>query len=301
MSATMNVSKITKAVVSAGISSPREIVSFTLGYTKAQNEDPKSAASPQVKLYSNKICPFAQRAWIAILEKQIPFEFVKIPLSGEIMKIKNSGTTKGTQWEDLSGEDVKKLKEDYMKTINHTGEVPTLVRQGEDPVPESDVVAWYLDEQYPTRGSSLIPRKNPRAMAKMLLLNKVIGGGLIAACYGLLKNQDPTKDTAYAAKIHAGLEKLLRFADSSGPFLLGDTFSLADILILPFYERMSVLLPHYRGIDLIPSGAPFEGRMKRWAKACTSRESFKKTSQPPEYYVAAYTGYAGARGRSKPE
>jgi hypothetical protein len=41
---------------------------------------------PKFILYSNLICPFAQRAHIAALEKGVSFTYSNVPLSGEIKK-----------------------------------------------------------------------------------------------------------------------------------------------------------------------------------------------------------------------
>lgn len=37
-----------------------------------------------MKLYNNPICPFAQRAKIALLEAKLDFEEIKVPLIGEL-------------------------------------------------------------------------------------------------------------------------------------------------------------------------------------------------------------------------
>lgn len=43
------------------------------------------------KLYSNPICPFAHRAWFLVEEKNLPHEFILVPLSGEINKAERNG------------------------------------------------------------------------------------------------------------------------------------------------------------------------------------------------------------------
>ena len=96
--------------------------------------------------------------------------------------------------------------------------------------------------------------------------------------------------------IHSKLKKIMSLADEKGPYLLGNEVSYVDIMLMPFYDRFRNLLPHYRNRELFPSG---DARWQKWADAVTSRESFKKTSQPKEFLIEAYASYAGARGKSK--
>jgi glutathione S-transferase len=81
---------------------------------------------------------------------------------------------------------------------------------------------------------------------------KTFDGGL-SSLYGVLMNKDPSLDTD---KIKAALTFLREIESifekqSAGPFFLGDRFSLADISLVPFVFRFSVLLPFYRGVDLL--------------------------------------------------
>jgi len=258
----------------------------------------KTSAPAQLKLYNNKVCPFGQRAWISLLEKELPHTFIRVPLSGELRKI--NADPKGieeTQWADsgLTVAEINKLKVDYKKNVNPTGEVPTLV-DGATVVPESDVVPWYLDHKFPTKGSRLLP-EDPALMVKMKLIFKVISGGLIGNLYGLLKNQDPKRDVEYRGKIDRAFKKIASLAGTDGPYLLGKQFSYADVMLMPFYDRFRFLLKHYRQSELFPKEAA--ERLGRWARAIEGRTSFKKTSQGGEFYIRSYRGYAGARSADK--
>jgi glutathione S-transferase len=86
---------------------------------------------------------------------------------------------------------------------------------------------------------------------------KIFDGGL-SSLYGVLMNKDPSADND---KIKAALTFLrdiesIYEKQSAGPFFLGDTFSLADLSLLPFLHRFSVLLPFYRGVDLLNVVSP---------------------------------------------
>ena len=138
------------------------------------------AASPGIgkplKLFSNLICPFAQRAHIAAVEKNANFEYVKIPLNGEIKK--DPSLSKPTY---------------FLENVNPSGTVPALLYDN-TPVNESDVCAEFIDAAYGER--TLVPT-DPFELAKVRAGCKVD-----AMCfYKLLMNQDPTKDEEFAAKI----------------------------------------------------------------------------------------------------
>jgi len=79
-------------------------------------------------------------------------------------------------------------------------------------------------------------------------------------------------------------------AHSKGPYFLGDQFSIADIALLPFLERFSVSLKHYRGFDIF--AVPNTDRIKLFYEKASARPSFQKTSQPASFYIDIYYHYA---------
>lgn len=254
----------------------------------------------KIKLYTNAICPFAQRAWMALLEKGLDFETILIPLSGEINKFEAEGATSG-DWAGHSLAEVKAIKAEYKKTVNATGEVPTLVH-GDSTIAEADVVAEYISDAFPATGTSLMPTDAVQR-AKVRAMAKVLGSGDgVMALYQLLKNQDPAADQDFLAKIHKHHTKFASLADPVGPFFLGPEPCILDVLLAPFYMRFNILLPHYRAVDYIPAGddLPWAARLRAWAAAMDQRQSFITSSAPvpAASLIHFYVGYAGARGRA---
>ncbi len=77
-------------------------------------------------LVYDPVCPFAQRAWIALLEKQLPFDKMKINLKSKTAE----------------------FAEIYSKAYGRdpeapAGKVPILIH-GEKIITESDLICWYL-------------------------------------------------------------------------------------------------------------------------------------------------------------
>jgi glutathione S-transferase len=49
------------------------------------------------------------------------------------------------------------------------------------------------------------------------------------------------------------LNKKCVAASPVGPYFLGETFSLADVAVVPFLARFKVLLAFYRDYDFLPA------------------------------------------------
>lgn len=210
-----------------------------------------------VKLFWNKICPFVQRAWIVAVEKNIPVELVYVPLDQDT-----------PEW--------------YAK-INPNGTVPTL-QHGDRIVFESNLIAQYLDDTFEPK-QSLFPGSAFDRHRIRFFLEQV--GEFVGYAYGfLMDSKGEGKQADFEWNVN-NLEKLL-VEQSSGPFFLGDTFSLADIALIPFLDRFRHTLYAYaNGYDLFAS-AP---RLKRLLDAAQLRPSVFKTSQPASVYINAYKGY----------
>jgi glutathione S-transferase len=86
----------------------------------------------------NKFCPFAQRALLTAIEKDLLATFTKVSLSGQD-EVLNSTYKKAL------GKDPKSK-----------GKVPVLIH-GDRVLAESEPVCWYLAEVFPSSGSNLIP------------------------------------------------------------------------------------------------------------------------------------------------
>ena len=104
-----------------------------------------------ITLYSGWFCPFVQRAWITLEEKQIPYKYVEInPYRKEPRYV--------GRWEIWKGSSVDKFS--FLK-LNPRGLVPTLGCPQEDgttkPLIESNVICEYLEDMYPTQ-TPLFPK-----------------------------------------------------------------------------------------------------------------------------------------------
>ena len=242
-------------------------------------------AGPQYILYSNPRCPFAHRAHIAALEKGVDFEYKYVPLQAEINQ-------------DASGALSKPAH--FLERVNPSGTVPAIEvgGVGGDVVNESDICAFFLEDQYASEGTALRPH-GALQLARMNHANKVFEPAFF---YRVLKNQDPALDAEKVATLEKMLSEWCGLHDTGGgPFVCGGQFSLADCIAFPFFDRFRHTLLEARGYDLWEGDEPWRARMRAWYAACLERPAVQATSMPADFYLEHYlhvANYAGARGKS---
>jgi glutathione S-transferase len=165
----------------------------------------------KLTLISHKLCPYVQRAVIALAEKQVLFERVDIDLAD---------------------------KPDWFKAISPLGKVPLLrvsTDSGEVALFESNVICEYVEDSQ--TGVRLHP-DDPleRALHRAWM---EFGSAILADLWGLETTQEAvvfdSKRTAIAAKF-ARVEAAL----GSGPFFAGERFSLVDAVFAPIFRYFDV-------------------------------------------------------------
>lgn len=227
-----------------------------------------------LELYHNVNSVCAQKVRVALAEKGLQYKEHLIDL-------------RGGQFDPA-----------YMK-LNPNAVVPTLVHDGQ-PVIESSVILYYLDEAFPN--PPLMPR-DPHQRAAVRLYNKSIDEYVHNSCTiltfatafrpwfaGLSGEQiearlakSPSKQrTEYkrdvalhglqsryarqALEYHLKLLKTMDAALERGPWLAGEQFSLADAAVIPYILRL----------DLLKLDKLFSEKTKKWYARMRERPSVKK-------------------------
>ncbi|MBB3132789.1 glutathione S-transferase [Rhizobium pisi] len=196
----------------------------------------------RLTLISHHLCPYVQRAAIALLEKGVPFERINIDLAN---------------------------KPDWFLKISPLGKVPLLRIEGEDGSEavlfESSVICEYLEETQ--AGAALHPadaltRARHRGWMEF-------GSSVLSDLWGYETAQDATqletKRKALAAKF-ATIEGAL----AEGPYFAGASFSLVDAVFAPIFRYFDLF-------DTLGDSGIFDGleRVKRWRKALSERASVR--------------------------
>ncbi|KAF8072723.1 GSTL3 [Scenedesmus sp. PABB004] len=179
-------------------------------------------------LYGHTLCPYAQRVLLALLCKGEGFELVQVDLARK------------PAW--------------FMAQVNPAGLVPALVDGGGAAHVESLDVCRWLDGA--SAGPSLTPAA-PAAAAGMEELLRQAGGivsagldvvaGTTARAWGVGAAPSAAQVRRFEAQSGALAAALERFG---GPCLTGPTASLADVALLPFFERFAWALALRGEVDV---------------------------------------------------
>jgi len=212
--------------------------------------------------YSGWFCPFAQRVWIALNEKKIPYQY---------------------------REENPYHKEERFLKISPKGLVPALEYEG-DAVSESLVILEFLEEAY-LDYKPLLP-KDPIQRSKIRLSIDHISKSIIPAYFRLLQGQDQSSQDAARIELTEAFKK---FANGiKGPFWAGTDLTLADISIIPWISRLYVLEEN-REFDRSAVGENFTA----YADRVLSLPSVKATQSEKQHYNKIYSRYLRNEAQSE--
>ena len=215
-----------------------------------------------IELFSARVCPFAHRSRLALMEKNLPFTLINIDLRN---------------------------KPDWYSQVNPAGTVPAL-RQGDFLLHESLVVNEYVNEC--CAEPPLLPTTvQQRAEARLWI--DYAGSSFVPLFYRLLKAQQEEEQGRVAGEMCRVLTvldgELLR-RKGEGPYWFGWQVGLTDIAFYPWFERWAVL-EHYRGLGIPDHLHCLLG----WIETMQGRDAVMLGSESAEYYIAEYADYAAGK------
>lgn len=232
-----------------------------------------------LKLYGGWFCPFVQRSWIVLHEKNIPHQYVEV-------------------------NPYKKAPE--FLALNPRGLVPTLAvpmdpkGKNQKPLYESLVLCEYLDEAFADEGKygqRLLPA-DVYERARCRLWIDHVSTKIIPGFYKFIQH---TPEKSYSVddarkEFLGNIKTLVKEMDEGGPWFLGERYSLVDVMLAPWAKRL-FLIDHYKPGGLGLDGAKKEdeetwSRWQKWFDAIVDRQSTKDTWSNDEKYIEAYKRYA---------
>jgi glutathione S-transferase len=192
-----------------------------------------------LELISHKLCPYVQRAVIALEEKGVAFERIDIDLAN---------------------------KPDWFLKLSPLGKVPVLVvttDKGEVVLFESNVICEYIED---TQASRRLHPRDPLERAQHRAWME-FGSAILGDLWGL----ETTTDAAvFESKRQAVIAKFARVeaALGAGPFFAGESFSLVDAVFAPIFRYFEVF-------DELADLAVFRDTPKvaKWRAALAKRPS----------------------------
>eukprot|EP00540_Astrosyne_radiata_P023002 CAMPEP_0116833474 /NCGR_PEP_ID=MMETSP0418-20121206/6457_1 /TAXON_ID=1158023 /ORGANISM="Astrosyne radiata, Strain 13vi08-1A" /LENGTH=287 /DNA_ID=CAMNT_0004462929 /DNA_START=725 /DNA_END=1588 /DNA_ORIENTATION=+ len=236
-----------------------------------------------VVLYSSWFCPFAQRAWIAMEEAKANYRWVEIN-PYQVDPTATGGYTKKA----LPLEEKRTLHPGFVEA-SPRGLVPA-VRQ------EKDVVVWeslpvveYIDAVF--GGGKLVP-EDPYQRSMVQIWSTHCTERIQKAYYRALMAQDPQQREEWMQTWIQECKALANaMVQDGGPYFLGDSFSIVDVALAPFWQRMIWVGGHYMGLEF-PKDEPAFDRLRRWWEATSTRPSVAATMVCKERLIASYTDYS---------
>ena len=225
----------------------------------------KSKDDAELVFFNTFFCPYAQMTWIALNEKGAAdkTEFVE------------GLTIRGGDYE----------VHPRLRALRRSG-VPTLYQPSTGTVVDgSTECVAFVDENFGTP-FQLLPKDDElreRAQRCETLLHSIF----TFPFYSMLLRQEPEEQEKAKRKLVLAIEQLVQ--DYQGPFYMGDQFTVADIAVAPYFDRM-IVLEHYRDFG-VPKDGP-TAKWHEWSEHVLERPSVAATRQDRDRIIEAYRRYA---------
>jgi glutathione S-transferase len=204
----------------------------------------QSEADIRVTLYrdNHAWCPYCQKVWLWLEEKRIPYRIEKITMF-------------------CYGQ-----KEAWYKRKVPSGMLPALELDGRL-ITESDDILLALEQAFgPLEWGLQDAQVMPLRKLERLLFRAWCGW----LCYPARSQREEDYHRDQFLQIVEEVEAAL--SQTSGPFFL-DTFSAADIIFVPYVERMNASLYYYKGYSLREANP----RLSDWFDGLESRSTYRGT------------------------
>jgi glutathione S-transferase len=216
----------------------------------------------ELVFYAGWFCPFAQRTWLALEEKGLPYEYREV-------------------------NPYKKEKE--FLEINPLGLVPAIVYHGKS-LYESLVINEFLEDEFPY--SKPLLSKDSFERARIRLWIDHLTKKFIPAVFRTMQAQEEDEQKEALGEFVDALKKYID--QVKGPWFSGEDFSLADITVAPWINGIYILEEN-RGLKDELVG----GRWPEYKRLIQERPSVIKTSSDRQYHVALYQRYLRNEAQSE--
>ncbi|MEM9772722.1 MAG: glutathione S-transferase family protein, partial [Cyanobacteria bacterium P01_D01_bin.73] len=222
-------------------------IDYENGPTNAQSTKRlfgQSESDIRVILYrdNHAWCPYCQKIWLWLEEKQIPYAIKKVTMF-------------------CYGE-----KERWYKKVVPSGMLPAIALDGEI-ITESDDILIALEKTF----GPLYRGMTDRAVVPLRKLERLL---FRAWCFWLCYPTRSPRDDEQRRQAFIGVARQVEEAlgKASGPFFL-EEFSTADTVFIPYVERMDASLFYYKGYSLREN----HPRIAAWFDGLETRSTYRGT------------------------
>lgn len=204
----------------------------------------QSEADVRVTLYrdNHAWCPYCQKVWLWLEEKQIPYRIEKVTMF-------------------CYGQ-----KEAWYKRKVPSGMLPALELDGQL-ITESDDILLALEQAFGPLNRGM---QDPAVLPLRQLERQLFRAWCMWLCYPARSDQEDQRSRDQFTSVVAHVEKAL--ASTPGAYFLED-FSTADVVFTPYVERMNASLYYYKGYSLREENP----RLSAWFDAMESRPTYRGT------------------------
>ena len=204
----------------------------------------QAESAVRVTLYrdNHAWCPYCQKVWLWLEEKQIPYRIKKVTMF-------------------CYGK-----KESWYKKIVPSGMLPAIELDGRI-ITESDDILIALEKVFGVLGWGM---QDPKVLPLRRLERLLFRAWCNWLCYRARSPQEEKYNREQFIKIVAMVEDAL--ASTSGDYFLED-FSTADVIFTPYVERMNASLYYYKGYSLREENP----HLQAWFAAMETRPTYRGT------------------------
>ncbi|XP_065051569.1 uncharacterized protein LOC135681173 [Rhopilema esculentum] len=162
------------------------------------------------KLWTARMCPYAQRATFALHFKGVDYDSIEVDM---------------------------KNKPAELLDINPDGQVPAMMDQG-NPLYESNICVEYIDETWESpSGLDLMPQ-DPAGRAKQRIWCDFIEKKIITPFFCMRKEEE--RENAMQKLLNGFAKISQEMSKSKGPYFAGPELSMVDVAFAPFINRMVI-------------------------------------------------------------
>lgn len=204
----------------------------------------QSESDVRVTLYrdNHAWCPYCQKIWLWLEEKQIPYRIEKVTMF-------------------CYGE-----KESWYKRKVPSGMLPAIELDGRT-ITESDDILIALEKVFGPLGLGM---ENPQVLPLRRLERLLFRAWCSWLCYPTSSARVEQNNSNQFKSVVAQVEAAL--SSTPGPYFL-DEFGTADVIFTPYVERMNASLYYYKGYSMREENPRFAA----WFAAMESRPTYRGT------------------------